>query len=152
MVIKKMIKRTLYFRNETANKLRWDALERENGAPFEFYIFKRRVPQPWPKCISVSINSFTGNQLDFIQSSSDPEHLNKPTKVMVKYNESHTETFRYAQIGDEKGWQIGMPYVPKSILINEFSSIPEFLEIQVYWDFESGKFEDSPIYRGMTDK
>lgn len=144
-----MIKRTLYFRNETNNKLRWDDLVKEDGATFEFYIPKWRVPKPWPARIIVSIDSYIGDMSDFTQSPYDSD---KSIEVLVEHIEPHTKTVKYAQVGYEKYWQIGQPYIPESILTSKFPSIPKYLIIEVNWDLEGGKFEDSPIYRGKTYK
>jgi len=144
-----MIKITLYAKKKTPGYLRWDVWVEENGAPFEFYINKWRVPQPWPARIFVSIDSFTSDPSDFTQSPYDSDNLNKPIKVLVEHvDEYHTKTTKYTPVGDEKGRQIGEPFIPKSILTSEFSSIPDKLIIEVNWDLESEeKFEDAPTYR-----
>jgi hypothetical protein len=47
---------------ETPNKLRWDVLV--EGAPFELYIPKWRVPRPWPRRIVVRLSEVTDETLD----------------------------------------------------------------------------------------
>jgi len=143
-----MITITLYAKKKTPFYLRWDDVAKRDGALFELYIPKGRVPQPWPARIIVSMDSFTGDPSDFTQSPYDLDNLNNPIKVLVErvVDENYSNPVKYTPIGEDKVRQIGEPFIPKSILTSEFPSIPDKLIIDVNWDLESGKFEDSPIY------
>ena len=144
-----MIKITLNAKKKTSDCLRWDAWVEEDKTFFEFYIYKRRVPQPWPARIFVSIDSYTDDPSNFTQNPYDSDNLNNPIEVLVeRVDEYYTKTDKYTPVGDKKDWQIGEPYIPESILTSEFSSTPDFLKIEVNWDLESEvKFEDAPTYR-----
>jgi hypothetical protein len=63
---------------------------------------------------------------------------------VVKRVSEHTETIRYAPIGDPTYWEIGEPYIPRSLIPSE----PELIEIEVRWDLDSkGQFVGVPTYR-----
>ena len=141
-----MIKISLDAKKQTVTTLRWDAWVEEDKAYFEFYIPKRRVPEPWPGRIFVGIEPFSGDPSDFAQSPCDLDNLDNTIKVLVKLieDEYHTKTVRYAPLGEERDWQIGEPYIPKSLIPPD----SHFLIIEVKWDLESkDKFVDVPTYR-----
>lgn len=129
---------------ETPNKLRWSAQVEEDNAPFHLYIPKWRVPEPWPGRIFVGIEPFSGDPSDFAQSPCDLDNLDNPIKVLVERFKEHPPTVRYRQLGDKGDWQIGEPYIPKSLIPPD----SHFLIIEVKWDLDSkGQFVDVPTYR-----
>ena len=140
-----MIEMALGPSKETGKKLRWSTRVEKDKADFEFYIPKSRVPEPWPGRIFVCIEPFSGDPSDFAQSPCDLENLNNPIKVLVKpFREHLPPTVRYRQLGDKRDWQIGEPYIPKSLIPPN----SHFLIIEVKWDLESkGQFLDVPTYR-----
>ena len=118
----------------------------EDKADFEFYIPKGRVPKPWPGHIFVGIEAFSGDPSGFAQSPCDLDNLDNPIKVLVKRieDEYHAKTILYRQLGDNRYWQIGEPYIPKSLIPRG----PDSLIIEVKWDLQSkDKFVDVPTYR-----
>ena len=126
---------------ETLNKLRWDALV--DGVTFSLYIPKWRVPNPWPGHIWVQVlprrqdcddlPNLSRNDVD-----ADSTTRKEPIVVTVSRYSEHTETIRYTPGGDREDWEIGEPYVPKSIA-GEHDS----LRLIVMWDITSrGAFLD----------
>jgi len=140
-----MKKISLDAKKQTVNTLRWDAWVEEDKAYFEFYIPKSRVPEPWPGRIFVGIAPFSGDPSDFTQSPCDLDNLDNPIKVLVKRieDEYHAKTIHCAPLGDEEDWQIGHPYIPKSLIPPDSN----YLIIEVKWDLESKGFVEMPTYR-----
>ncbi len=122
----------------TEKKLRWIA--DINGAPFELYIPKRRVPEPWPVQIIVTVtDDFRRPHVNF-HSNQD---RSKPIQAIITKVVKHTRTVRYRPHGDNNEWEIGEPYIPKEILeAISPSSIPERLQIEVRWDYSAGTWSD----------
>jgi hypothetical protein len=109
----------LAFKKETDNKIRWDA--KYEGAPFELYIPKWRIPEPAPEKISVKIYLPTDTvpvlkKHDQTDIGAKPALRDEPIMAELSYCREHTETIRYDPIGDDKTWEIGHPYIPKGLL------------------------------------
>lgn len=113
---------------ETDNKLRWHA--DVDGVAFQLYIPKWRVPQPWPNRIRVFVSAATA-----LESSSMNVEPGTPIAVIVKRVVDHTQTARFAPLGDPKEWQIGEPYIPYQLLPDPASQI---LRVDVEWDTSAG--------------
>jgi len=123
----------LAFYKETERKWRWDA--DVEGTPFELYIPKWRVPEPVPKRIKVKIylpNEVVEYKQKYLvrEINRSPDLRMNKIYADVTYLREHTQTVRYDPIGDDKNWEIGSPYIPKSILPVEF---PSTLQIIVEW-------------------
>ncbi len=125
---------------ETVGKLRWSAWVEEDNAEFHLYIPKKRVPQPWPGRIFVSLEKFAGEPKEFT-SDDFPGNLEEEIISIIGLVEECSRTGHYAPFGDQKSWQIGEPYIPYS-LIPENSNL---LKIRIVWDLEStGNFFRDP--------
>ena len=91
----------------------------------------------------MGIEPFSGDPSNFTQSPCDLDNIDNSIKVLVKPFKDHTKTVRYAPLGEEKDWQIGEPYIPKSLIPPD----SHFLIIEVKWDLESkGQFLNVPTY------
>ncbi|MCH8331238.1 MAG: hypothetical protein IH946_07635 [Bacteroidetes bacterium] len=139
-----MIEMGLSPSKETESKLRWSIFVEKDAAEFKLYIPKWRVPKPWPGRIYVGIQSFTGDLSTVSQSLTDLVGFDNPIRELIVLEKDHTQTKRFAPLGDSKDWHIGKPYIP-------FSLIPrpmDYLIIDVQWDLESkGQFINVPTYR-----
>jgi hypothetical protein len=126
---------------ETANKLRWDALV--DGVTFSLYIPKWRVPNPWPGHIWVLVLPRRQEGDDLPNLSKDDVEADSTTRkepivaTVSRYSE-HTETVRYTPGGDRDDWEIGEPYVPRTI-----AGEHGLLRLIIMWDITSrGAFVD----------
>ena len=123
----------LAIRKETERKLRWDAMV--EGAPFELYIPKWRVPDVVSDRIKITVLlekevSETRRVITRVQIRAQPHLRNNNIYARVKYIRDYTKTVRYDPIGLANNWEIGCPYIPKSILPDDF---PKALQIVVQW-------------------
>ena len=109
----------LRYDKETDNKYRWIA--DVEGVAFKLYIPQAVLPDPYPRRILVSVET------DPKRAASTKANL----KVVVEHVEEHTETIRYAPVGDPKTWQIGEPYIPRAVLRQPW---PKQLHIAVSWE------------------
>ncbi len=105
----------LEFEKETENKVRWDAMF--DDAPFELYIFKWRVPEPWPSKIRVEVVPITPEQShsDHVtpdEAKGSPTLRSKHIIADVVMKAEHTKTIQYCPEGNNKDWEIGEPYIP----------------------------------------
>ena len=127
------MKELLAYHKETDNKHRWDALV--DDTMFELYIPKWRIPDPVPGKILVRIFTDKKNAL-FMRTytpsevSDDPDIRRQPIFAEVSFTREHTKTFRYDPVGDNNQWEIGSPYIPKSVL--EYEKI-DTLYLTVEW-------------------
>lgn len=108
----------LFYNKETDNKYRWIA--DVAGVAFKLYIPQAVLPHPHPQRIRVWIET----------SPKEAANIKANLKVTVALVEAHTETVRYAPVGDPKNWQLGEPYVPQSILPRPW---PKRLHVAVSW-------------------
>ena len=122
---------------ETDNKLRWEA--DVDGVSFKLYIPKWRVPTPWPKQILVTIKDQEEPTSLRLASSkdSDPE---SPISAIVRRVAEHSETARFAPLGDQEDWQIGEPYIPYKLLPSE--SV-QTLRLDIAWDRSGGVWSEN---------
>jgi hypothetical protein len=124
--------------SETENKLRWRGDVK--GTPFDFYIPKSCVPEPWPVQIIVLISNVEPGTQTTIHRR---RNLKQPIIAFVKFDRSHTRTARYKPEGDDDLWEIGKPYIPYEILDSVSpGTVPERLRIEVVWDYTAGTWED----------
>lgn len=130
----------LILTRETDNKLRWDA--DFNGTPFELYIPKWRVPQPWPHRIRVAL--FDLREASDGRGKLRREHFEpnlslrlNPILTTIERSEEMKHTIRFRPIGEKDEWEIGEPYVPNELVPGD----TDRLRILVLWDIESrGEF------------
>jgi len=112
----------LAYKKETENKLRWDA--DVEGTPFELYIPKWRIPDPPPGKVLIRI-FLTKDRIQmtkkFTQSEirQNPQFKKEPIYAEVSRFREHTKTIRFDPIGNNSNWEIGSPYIPRSILSDE---------------------------------
>ena len=116
-----------YFK-ETGNKYRWDA--DCDGAPFEIYIPKLRVPEPIPEIIQVGIYNIEDKQFGSITGIQVPNSdVSKPIIALLKFKDEKTKTVRYDPMNEFK-LEIGSPYIPISLLTFPY---PDKLTIKIDW-------------------
>ncbi len=135
------------FKKTTPNKILWVA--DVEGVEFKLYIPKWRVPEPEPKQISIKI----------ISPDEDIENKFFITKENIKANPQlrlsniysdivkiaeHSTTIMFDPLGDSKYWEIGSPYIPKTIFREKKY---EQLTIIIEWL----KFKDSSIKIGEIE-
>jgi len=91
---------------------------------------------PWRERIEVAIEEMPAerNEVDSRTPRFEPD-ADDSIVATVQIVDSHTETVRYRPVGDSADWELGEPYIPKSLL-----SVPppEFIRIEVRWDRRSG--------------
>ena len=109
----------LAYKKGTENKLRWDA--DVEGTPFELYIPKWRIPDPAPGKVLIRIffskdKIRSNRQFTPSEIKRNPELKNQPIYAEVTRIREHTKTIRFDPIGDNSDWEIGSPYIPKSLL------------------------------------
>jgi len=123
----------LNYDKSTDNKHRWKM--NFDGASYEIYIPKWRVPSPMPMRIRVTISEnkslFPGFQTvkegDLLKS---PEIARQPIYASIAYYMEHTKTIRYEPIGvDTKLREIGSPYIPKD-LVDKYDDSTLYLKIE----------------------
>ena len=107
----------LDYDKETDNKHRW--ITDVDGVAFKLYIPRAALPDPPPPRIRVWVEKDSRRA------------TNANTKAVVELKEKHSNTIRYAPVGDPKEWQIGEPYIPVTVLDRPW---PERLHIAVSWD------------------
>ena len=119
---------------ETDNKLRWDT--DIDGAPFELYVPKWRVPRPWPGRVYVRV--FSGKSPDDVLRDTHirdvTQTTQRPIVAELQLTSKHQLTVRYTPLGDNQAWQIGEPYIPYQLLP---PLIPDSVVIRVRWDLTS---------------
>ncbi len=121
------------FKRSTRNKILWvaDIL----GVEFRLYVPNWRIPKTIPKRILIKIYSPNEeiNNKKFITENNIK--INPQLKLSNIYSDvqkikEHTKTIRFDPLGDPNDWEIGSPYIPKSIFGN---SNDEELTIVVDW-------------------
>lgn len=126
---------------ETDNKLRWDAIV--EGVTFSLYVPKWRVPKPWPGSIWVRViprrvESDDLPNVSHADVEEDPGLVHEPIIATVVRDREHTETTRFRPVGDDDAWEIGMPYVPKSLVPENAAR----MWVIVMWDITTrGSFQ-----------
>ncbi|MFZ6021097.1 MAG: hypothetical protein ACOYXO_15970 [Chloroflexota bacterium] len=134
---------------ETERKLRWSAQIEEDQTNFHLYIPKWRVPKPWPGRIYVTISLFDDSLSDWTPKKTHTRNLEKNIQTVVKPFRNHTKTRRYKPLGDQSEWEIGEPYIPYSLIPEDFDHL---LLLEVEWDLSSkGQFINVPTYRDDDD-
>ena len=123
-----------YYYKETERKYRWDG--EYQGATFEVYIPKWRVPVPIPKKITVRI--YTEPEFrNRIILVSHAELLNNPSLAItpiaakIAFTSECTETVRYDPEAEPNEAEIGSPYIPIALLDHPY---PQSLVITVDWN------------------
>ena len=129
-----MKKTYCFYYKETDGMRRWDA--KIKGAPLEMYIYKWRVPKPYPSRISVEIF----NRAEFSQSiyslnrketNTNPKLCYKPITAEVVFLEDHTRTAKYDPVLGKGKREIGNPYIPHALLSDP---PPTRLVLVVNWE------------------
>lgn len=121
---------------ETDKKLCWSA--EVGGTDFRLYIPKWRVPEPWPRRITVAIEAVPSVNLNLSSLTcslvaKDESLRAKPIRAMVHSVAIHSKTIRYAPDGDPVDAEIGEPYIPTPLTLNG----AEHLLVTVVWDLKS---------------
>jgi hypothetical protein len=114
------MKEVLMYFKETENKYRWDA--DIDGAKFELYIPKWRVPKIVPQKIKVTIYfppylpSVSRLTRDFAKK--DPDLCTTPITSKIQHHSDHKKTIRYNP-SEQNDPEIGSPYFPIQLLPQE---------------------------------
>lgn len=117
----------------TQNMLRWSTYVEKDDARFELYIPKWRVPGQWPGLIRVRIEAYQGDPAEFEESPYHRDRLEDPIRVLVRRVSKLSSTMKYAPVGDSETWQIGKPYIPHSLVVEDSN----LLAIEVEWDLST---------------
>ncbi len=124
-----MIEFRLHRDKLTDNKIRWNASV--EGVQFKLYIPKWRVPDPTPDPIYVTIEKAKESEEPTVPGiRASPS---KQIRTIVRFVSEHTETIRYRPSGDPQDWELGEPYVPKSLLLRPW---PVQIAVIVQWSNE----------------
>ena len=123
---------------DTSGMHRWDAIVER--APLEIYIYKWRVPDPYPSRISVEIFNRTEYSqsiyfLDRKEANADPQLCYKPIIAEVVFLEDHTRTAKYDPVLSKGKREIGNPYIPYTLLSDP---PPSRLVIVINWEYDMG--------------
>ena len=74
----------------------------------------------------------------------DQARAQPPIDALIFPVGEHTRTIRYAPQGDKKDWEIGEPYIPRSLIPTKGTP----LLIHIEWDLDTkGEFFGVPTYR-----
>jgi hypothetical protein len=105
---------------ETDNKLRWQSMV--DGVAFKLYIPKWRVPRPWPIRIIASISDIPKDEESGggRRGPNSPVTVEQPIIATLRRVREHTETARFAPVGDPDSWEIGEPYIPYFFAASRF--------------------------------
>jgi len=127
------MKEILAYKKETEGKYRWDAMI--DDTQFELYIPKWRIPDPTPSSIHIQISSDQKAFSSFKTYSrkeveADPTIQGNQIHAIIKFFREHTKTYRYDPIGNSTEWEIGSPYISKSILDNNPAT---YLYLRIEW-------------------
>jgi hypothetical protein len=122
---------------------RWDAMVEK--APLEIYIYKWRVPKPYPSRISVDIFEWAEYSqsiytLDQKEVIANPQLRNNPITAEVIYLKNHTLTAKYDPILVKGKREIGNPYIPYTLLSDP---PPTRLVIVINWEKGNGAYHNS---------
>ena len=117
---------------ETDRKYRW--LVMVEDAPFELYIPQWRVPEPVPEEILIKIyfpsDNLQGKRfLSREEVESSPNLKRNKIYTDIRFVEAKTKTFKYEPDREQINWEIGNPYIPKSIFKEkEFKNLSMVVE------------------------
>ncbi len=129
---------------ETEGKLRWSTYVPADSTKFELYIPKWRVPTPWPGRVFVSVAVADASIPSGSPVQSGSVSRAESIRAVVTPDRRHTKTYRYSPVGNPQEWEIGMPYIPYSLIPRGSGDL--FIEVE--WDLTSrGEFVDVPTYR-----
>jgi len=128
---------------DTSGMHRWDAMV--DRAPLEIYIYKWRVPEPYPSSISVEIfNRAEYSQsiypLDRKEVNANPQLCYNPITSEVAFLENHTRTAKYDPVLGKGKREIGNPYIPYALLSDP---PPVRLVIVIKWEKENRSYHNS---------
>lgn len=128
---------------DTSGMHRWDAMVER--APLEIYIYKWRVPEPYPSRISVEIfNRAEYSQsiypLDRKEVNANPQLCYNPITAEVAFLENHTRTAKYDPVLGKGKREIGNPYIPYTLLSDP---PPTRLVIVIKWGKGNGNYHNS---------
>ena len=113
---------------------RWDV--KIEGVTLEIYIYKWRVPDPYPSRISVEIfnrDEFSQSiySLDRKEVNANPQLCYKPITTEVAFLENRTRTAKYDPVLGKGKREIGNPYIPYTLLSDP---PPTRLVIVINWE------------------
>jgi hypothetical protein len=119
-----LVETRLTLKPETDNKLRWsgDVL----NVAFKLYVPKATFRGQIPEVLLVSVVVEPALLADGSRRQDDNSLFEVVRKV-----EEHTETVRYCPTGAPDRWLIGEPYIPKTLLSEQY---PERVGLRVRWE------------------
>ncbi|MEQ1845839.1 MAG: hypothetical protein ABL983_09730 [Nitrospira sp.] len=117
---------TLVFEKITDRKVRYIAYNGE--AHFKLYIPQRRIPDPWPRSIRVSVEPY--NEKMILESFSG--NKSQAIDTVIHWDSDCKNTTRYRPDGEPESWEIGEPYIPHDLL----PDAPRKVRIKVDWEME----------------
>ena len=129
-----MVKIFCDYYKDTSGMHRWDV--KIKGAPLEIYIYKWRVPKPYPSRISVEIFERAEYprpiySLDRKEVYANPQLYLNPITAEVAFLENHTLTAKYNPVLGKGKREIGNPYIPYTVLSDP---PPTRLVLVVNWE------------------
>lgn len=111
----------LTYDKSTENKLRWTRYV--DGVAFHLYIPRHATPIPLPQNVIVDFKK------EAVLSNADSSGILAEVRFVVE----HTQTVRYAPVGDPSNWKIGEPYIPHTLLPKPW---PKRLYVAISWNQE----------------
>jgi len=129
-----MQKITASLKKSTDNKYVWTV--NLDKVEFNLYIPKWRTPEPVPEKVLIKIHLPSEELIDKKFVSKNDIQLYPQLKKEKIYSDvhrisNHSQTVRFDPKGNSNDWEIGSPYIPKSLLndqdLNELSLVIEWL-------------------------
>lgn len=146
------------FIKSTPNKMVWSV--DVEGIEFKLYIPKWRVPEPEPRQILVKIitpDEDIENKLFITKEKieANPQlRLSKIYSDIIKIEE-HSSTIRFDPLGDTRYWEIGSPYIPKTIFgKNKYEQLTIIIDWLILQDslMETSEIESKDLNKKETTK
>lgn len=97
------------------------------------------VPDQLPDEAAIGTEHIITDKTKSFDSSNDAVDPRLPIVTVVERDIERKHTIRYTPIGDPKTWEIGKPYIPRSLLP---VGTRKRLQIEVRWDFSAGSWHD----------
>ncbi len=147
------------WKKTTENKIIWTAYL--GSVPFNLYIPKWRIPEPVPEKILIKIffSSEEVRDKKFISKTDiqlEPQLKRKKIYSDVHKFSEHSQTIRFDPNGESNNWEIGSPYLPKSILkgqdFKELSLVIEWLGLKDLERSGNSSAEEIDDINKITDK
>jgi hypothetical protein len=123
----------------TDNKCRWDFHPDGDSAVFSLYVPKWRVPEPWPKFILVEFypsDEFIPppDQVSGRMVMNDPSVRQRSIAALIERKAEHLHSVQFRPVGPKDEWEIGEPYIPRSLLPTDS---PQMFRFRVDWQGQS---------------